>query len=202
MITRTIATVCVLCCLILTSAACGKAVLAEGSQSGSELAGIAVKRQIPGQAACRDLRPAHHRRMRGRGYPSQLHPSRKKLGRAEPEQCLPGVAIDFGRTTLILPGDIDQSVEPMIFRDEPHSDQLFWFPPIMAVNIRILPVSLTTFVRRRLSSPVVTTTFRIPVPCGAGRVHQTKHPLLSNRPSGAIEAISDGIRWDVRPANH
>ena len=43
--------------------------------------------------------------------------------------------IKFGQTTLILPGDIDQSVEPELFQEpDAAPSNCFWFPPITAAN--------------------------------------------------------------------
>jgi competence protein ComEC len=174
----------------------------EGSQSGSELAGIAVKRQTP----VRRLAEIFGRHTIDGCEVGAIHPSPSFIERSWDGRNLNNVSlvlrINFGRTTLILPGDLDPSVQPMVFLDEPQSDQVLLVSPHHGSE-QSNPAFLFDYLRPQavIFSCGYDNLFGFPSPVVLAECTKRRIPSFRTDLQGAIEAISDGLKWDVRPAN-
>jgi competence protein ComEC len=176
--------------------------VAEGLQSESELARIALKRQIP----VRRLTDIFGQHSIDGCEVKVSHPSSAFLERNWVGRNLNNVSlvlrINFGKTAIILPGDMDPSVQPLAFLDEMKSDQVLLVSPHHGSE-QSNPAYLLDSLRPQavIFSCGYDNLFGFPSP--AVLAECTKRGMASFRTDlqGAIEAISDGLQWNVRPAN-
>jgi competence protein ComEC len=176
--------------------------VAEGSQPGSELAGIAVKRQIP----VRRLAEIFGRHTIDGCEVGVIHPSSSFVEGSWDGRNLNNVSlvlrIKFGKTALILPGDMDPSVQPMVFLGEPQFDQVLLVSPHHGSE-QSNPAFLFDYLRPQavIFSCGYDNLFGFPSPAVLAECTRRLIPTFRTDMEGAIEATSDGLKWDVRPAS-
>jgi competence protein ComEC len=174
----------------------------EGSQSQSELAGIAAKRQIPvkrlAEIAGRHTVEGCEIRV--------IHPSTSLLESSGDSRNLNNLSlvlqVDFGNSSLILPGDIDLSVEAFLFRGlKPPKHLLLVSPHHGSENSN--PAFLFEYLQPQavLFSCGYQNIFGFPSSEALTECAKRSIPIFRTDLQGAIEATSDGHDWDIRPAN-
>ncbi len=174
--------------------------LTEAAGGVSELAGIAAKRRIPVKTlgdlfgthsidGC-ELRVTHP----NPGYLAEKW-DRRNLNNASLV-----LHIVCGRTSVVLPGDIDQSVEAELFRDQPSSDQLLLFSPHHG---SAHSNSAWLFDALRPQAVIFScgyhNPFGLPSPAVLAECAKRGIPYFRTDYDGAIRGISDGNRWKVEP---
>jgi competence protein ComEC len=174
----------------------------EGSQPGSELSAIAAKRQIPVKRLTEILDPHTVEGCEIR----VIHPSTSFFERSWDGRNLNNLSlvlqIDFGTSSLILPGDIDQSVEAVLFRDwKSPKDLLLISPHHGSENSN--PAFLFDYLQPRaiVFSCGYQNIFGFPSSKVLADCAKRNIPVFRTDLQGAIEATSDGHEWHIRPAN-
>jgi competence protein ComEC len=111
--------------------------------------------------------------------------------------------VDFGNSTLILPGDIDQSVEALLFRGRKPPEHLLLVSPHHGSELSN-PAFLFDYLRPQavVFSCGYDNLFGFPSSAALAECTKRGIPIFRTDLHGAIEAISDGLKWNVRPANH
>jgi competence protein ComEC len=176
--------------------------LTDSSQSGSELAGIAARRKIP----VRQLSEIFGRHTIDGCEVQVIHPSSSYLQSRWDGRNLNNVSlvlqVNFGETTLILPGDIDQSVEPLLFRERKPSNQLLLVSPHHGSE-HSNPPSLFDDLRPQtvVFSCGYDNLFGFPSPTVLAECRKRNIPVFRTDLQGAIQATSDGLCWEIRPTN-
>jgi competence protein ComEC len=176
--------------------------LIEGAQTGSELIGIARKRQIPVRQLGEIFGPHTIDGCEVR----VIHPSSTYIEKSWEGKNLNNVSlvlqIDFGKTSLVLPGDIDQSVESLLFQDRPVSDQLLLVSPHHGSE-HSNPSSLFDSLRPRalIFSCGYDNLFGFPSPAVLAECTRRNIPFYRTDLQGAIQATSDGLQWSIRPTD-
>jgi competence protein ComEC len=175
--------------------------LVEGSQTESELAGIARKRQIP----VRQLGEIFGRHTIDGCEVRVLHPASTYIETNWDGKNLNNVSlvlqIDFGRTSLILPGDIDQSVESFLFQDRPVPGQLLLVSPHHGSG-QSNPSFLFDYLHPQalVFSCGYDNLFGFPSSATLAECKKRNIPFFRTDLNGAIQAASDGLRWDIKAA--
>ena len=174
--------------------------LTDSSQSGSELAGIAARRKIP----VRQLGEIIGRHTIDGCEVQVVHPGSSYLENRWDGRNLNNVSlvleVTFGETTLILPGDIDQSVEPLLFHDRIPSGHLLLVSPHHGSE-HSNPPSLFDYLRPQsvVFSCGYDNLFGFPSPAVLAECRKRNIPVFRTDLQGAIRATSDGSRWEIRP---
>jgi competence protein ComEC len=174
--------------------------LVEGLQTASELPGIAMMRGIP----IKQLKEIIGQHTIDGCEVRVIHPDPTYL-RSRWDRRLNNASlvleIDFGRTSLLLPGDIDQSVEAVLFKDRPPPEQLLLLSPHHGSE-HSNPAWLFDTLRPQtvIFSCGYDNLFGFPSPAVLAECTRRNIPSLRTDLLGAIQATSDGRRWETRPA--
>jgi len=175
--------------------------LNNGSQAGSELAGIAAKRNIP----VRQLGEIFGKHTIDGCEVTVIHPSASYLQTRWNGRNLNNVSlvleVRFGQTTVMLPGDIDQSVESGLFQDRIALGQLLMVSPHHGSESSN-PSFLFDYLRPQtvIFSCGYDNLFGFPSPAVLAECRKRDIPTFRTDLQGAIRATSDGFRWEIRPA--
>lgn len=175
--------------------------LVEEPRTESELAGIAVKRGIP----VRGLNDIIGQHIIDGCEVRVIHPDPAYLRGKWDGRSLNNVSlvleIAFGKTSLLLPGDIDQSVEAALFRDRQPPEQLLLVSPHHG-STHSNPAWLFDHLRPQtvIFSCGYDNLFGFPSPAVLAECARRNIPSLRTDLLGAIRATSDGSRWETRPA--
>jgi competence protein ComEC len=175
--------------------------LNDGPQADSELAGIAAKRKIP----VRQLGEIFGQHTIDGCEVRVIHPSASYLQTRWNGRNLNNVSlvleVNFGQTTLILPGDIDQSVESGLFQDRIAPGQLLLVSPHHGSESSN-PSFLFEYLRPQtvIFSCGYDNLFGFPSPAVLAECRKRDIPTFRTDLQGAIRATSDGFRWEIRPA--
>jgi competence protein ComEC len=172
--------------------------LTEASQAGSELAAIAGKRKIPVKSLG-DLWGQHTID----GCELQvIHPSPDYPANTWDRRSLNNVSmvlhIVHGGTSLVLPGDIDQTVEAMLFQDRTPPPQLLLVSPHHG-SAHSNPAWLFDALRPQavIFSCGYDNLFGLPSPAVLAECKRRDIPFFRTDFVGAIRAVSDGIQWTI-----
>ena len=106
--------------------------------------------------------------------------------------------VDFGRTCLVLPGDIAQETEARIFRGEPwparvlvaspHHGSDFSNGPALFDFLRPAGIVFSCGYENRFGLPAA----RVLDECGGRAI-----PVYRTDLNGAVHAVSDGLEWTI-----
>ncbi len=108
--------------------------------------------------------------------------------------------IKFGRTTLILPGDIDESVEPELFQGQTPPEQLLLVSPHHGSGHSNPPFLFDTLQPQTvIFSCGYDNLFGFPSAAVLAECTKRHIPVFRTDLQGAIRATSDGSRWQVQP---
>ena len=174
--------------------------ITEGSQGESELAAIAARRKIP----VRQLGEIFGRHTIDGCEIKIIHPEPSFLQTKWNGRNLNNVSlvleVNFGQTTVILPGDIDQSVEPMLFQDRVPPEQLLLVSPHHGSELSNPPFLFDYLhPKTMIFSCGYDNLFGFPAHAVLAECRKRNIPAFRTDLQGAIQATSDGVRWDVRP---
>jgi|GEM_PF-425371 len=106
--------------------------------------------------------------------------------------------IDYGETHLILPGDIDQSVERLIFETRPLAGQVLLVSPHHGSARSNSQLLLDRLRPRAVAFPCgYENGFGFPAPEVIERCAARKIPVYRTDLQGAVHAVSDGLKWTI-----
>jgi competence protein ComEC len=175
--------------------------LTENPAGMSDLAAIAARRGIPVQT----LPAILAENSVGNCRIKVLHPTstylEKQWGRDDLNNVSLVIRIEYGATRLILPGDIDQSVENLLFESYvPHGPLLVASPH--HGSARSNGKSLFDHLRPDflVFSCGYDNWFGFPAPAVLEQSRRHGIPYYRTDLWGAIQAVSDGNRWTIQPA--
>lgn len=175
--------------------------LTEDAQAVSELSEIARKRGIP-QKSLGELFGTHT--IDGCEL-SVIHPSPDYLRGKRDRRGLNNMSlvlqIAHGRTSLVLPGDIDETVETGLFQDRKPPEQLLLVSPHHG-SAHSNPAWLFDALRPQVVvfSCGADNLFGFPAPIVLAECIERGIPFYRTDLHGAIRAVSNGSRWEIGPA--
>jgi competence protein ComEC len=173
----------------------------EDTQVGSELAAIARKRTIPVKSLG-DLFGQHT--IDGCEL-RVIHPDPDYVENKWDRRSLNNVSmvmhIAYGGTSLILPGDIDQTVEAVLFQDRTPPPQLLLVSPHHGSE-HSNPAWLFGALRPQavIFSCGYDNLFGFPSAAVLAECTRRSIPIFRTDLRGAIRAVSDGKQWEIGPA--
>ncbi|MFP5211977.1 MAG: DNA internalization-related competence protein ComEC/Rec2 [Acidobacteriota bacterium] len=111
------------------------------------------------------------------------------------------LGIDYGKTRIILPGDIDQSVEELIFSGgTPSSEQVVVVAPHHGSERSNGKTMLDTLRPKAVIFPCgFDNPFNLPAPSAVERYKTRNVAIYRTDFQGLIHAASNGERWEIRP---
>jgi competence protein ComEC len=172
----------------------------ESPSRPGELAAIAARRRIP-IARLPELRKEP---IIGACRVSILHPTPNYLKHSWDGRDLNNTSIvllvNFGKTRVLLPGDIDQSVEALLPADTFPAEGTLLIAPHHGSERSSGPALLD---RSRPQAVVFScgrdNLFGFPSELVLARCRQRSIPVYRTDLDGALEAVSNGTRWEIRP---
>lgn len=168
-----------------------------------ELSEIAVRRRIPVKSLTEILGTHSIGGCRVR----TLHPDPSFVERDWDGRDLNNVSlvlqIDFGKTSVLVPGDIDQTVETRLFQNTHGSEQLLLISPHHGSE-QSNPAFLFDTLRPQavVFACGYDNLFGFPSARVLAECAKRSIPIYRTDLHGAIEATSDGRKWDIRPIGH
>lgn len=168
----------------------------------SELTHIARKRAIP----VRQLTELFGRHIIDECEVNVIHPSpiyyREGWDGKDINNASLVLKIDFGKTSLILPGDILHSVARSLFNKRYSSSEVLLVAPHHGSEVSNPPVLLDNLQPKAvIFSCGFENRFGFPASSVLNGCATRKIPIFRTDLQGAIEARSDGVTWTVSPAD-
>jgi competence protein ComEC len=174
--------------------------ITDGSKSSTELSTIASRRGI----RVRRLDDIKGEHSIGECRVRVLHPTSSYVEERWNKEDLNSVSmvlqIDYGNTGVILPGDIDQSVENLLFENHVSSG-----PLILNASHHGSAHSNGRILLDRLHPDAMVFScgydnwFGFPARSVLEECRKRKIPYFTTDAHGAVEAVSDGSQWTLRP---
>jgi competence protein ComEC len=174
--------------------------LTDGSQPASELATIASRQKIQVRQIDEIFGPHIIDGCEVRIiHPDSSYLQTKWNGRNLNNASLV-LQVIFGQTALILPGDIDQSVEATLFQDRTLPEKLLLVSPHHGSE-QSNPPFLFDYLRPQtvIFSCGYDNLFGFPAPAVLAECRKRSIPTYRTDLQGAIQATSDGFHWEMRP---